>query len=179
LVKAAIHDDMTGLYNHRHFRGALQIEVERCRRHKRGFSLFFADLDHFKKYNDAHGHVAGDKLLQRLAAILTDHCRATDIVARYGGEEFVVILSETDKQGALTLAEKLRCTVEEEPFTGEECQPAGRVTISLGVATFPDHGEDAESLVEHADQALYEAKRQGRNRVVEWTKSLVSATVEC
>jgi len=179
LIKAAIHDDMTGLYNYRHFRGALQIEVERCRRHKRGFSLVFADVDHFKKYNDTHGHVAGDELLQRLAVILTEHCRKTAIIARYGGEEFIIILPGVDKPGALAFAERLRRSVEEEPFIGEQCQPEGRVTISFGVAAFPDDGNNGEALLSHADQALYEAKSQGRNRVVGWEESLVPVSVEC
>jgi diguanylate cyclase (GGDEF)-like protein len=177
LINAAIRDGMTCLYNYRHFRGALQIELQRCRRHKREFSLLFADIDYFKNYNDTHGHLAGDELLQRMAEILVDNCRKTDIVARYGGEEFVVILPETGKEGALTIGEKLRSAVEVERFSGEECQPGGRLTISLGTATFPGDGDDDGSLVTHVDQALYKAKSAGRNRIVAWEESLVPTPV--
>jgi len=161
----AMRDGLTGLYNHRFFREALDRELARSARHSRRFSLIFADVDHFKKYNDTHGHLAGDDLLRTLAGILGDQKRGSTIVARYGGEEFVILLAETEKQGALALAERQRQRIEEYPFPGGESQPAGRVTLSLGVAGYPEDGDAATALIGAADRALYEAKHAGRNAV--------------
>ena len=114
----------------------------------------------FKKYNDAHGHPAGDEVLKKVANILRNCTRAGDCTARYGGEEFAVLLSGKGGDTALRLAERIRERVAEEEFVG------GKVTISIGIAEFPDHGHTAEAVISSADEALYEAKRQGRNRVV-------------
>jgi two-component system, cell cycle response regulator len=121
-------------------------------------------VDYFKKYNDTNGHPEGDKVLVTLGRIFTDSLRASDTVARYGGEEFVLILPETTRENALHIAENLRKNVFDHPFPGGETQPLGRVTISLGVATFPEDGADGASITERADKALYEAKKNGRNR---------------
>jgi len=166
LQEIAIRDGMTGLYNHRHFRDRLENEIRRSHRHRRTFSLIFMDVDRFKTYNDTHGHLQGDSLLRRLSAVLRRARRAESILARYGGEEFVLLEPEATKEGALVCAEKIRRAVEEEPFEGRESQPGGRLTLSLGVAAFPADGSESDILLAAADQALYQAKREGRNRVV-------------
>ena len=166
ISELAIRDGLTGLYNHRYFQEALSSEVDRSRRHERTFSLIFMDVDFFKRYNDAHGHVQGDKLLCTLAKKIRDRLRATDIIARYGGEEFVLILPEVSKEGARVFAEVIRSYISDYPFEGRETQPHGKVTVSMGVASFPEDGDDGPSLVSHADQAMYQAKRKGRNIVL-------------
>lgn len=165
LRELATRDGLTGLFNHRFFREALDQEISRCTRHERTFSLIFLDVDYFKKYNDTHGHLAGDEVLVTLATEIKQASRATTILARYGGEEFVLLVPETDGTGARIYAEKVRKLVEEHPFKGRETQPDGAVTLSLGVATFPHDGRDSASLINYADQALYRAKEGGRNRV--------------
>ncbi len=165
LKEMAVRDGLTGLFNHRHFRDSLELEILRCRRHGRIFSLVFVDVDHFKKYNDTHGHLSGDRVLKTVAKIIRDRSRSTTLSARYGGEEFVLLVPETAKSGGLVLAEDLRGAIEDQPFEGRETQPGGRVTLSLGVATFPEDGADALAIIAAADRALYEAKKKGRNRV--------------
>jgi diguanylate cyclase (GGDEF)-like protein len=166
LEDLAKHDGLTGLLNNSSFRDALDLEVSRAKRYKHPFSLVFMDLDHFKQYNDANGHLAGDGLLKELARLLEKNSRAVTVLARYGGEEFVALAPETPKAGAMIYAERLRRQVEEQPFKGEESQPLGRVTMSFGVASFPEDATDGAALIERADQALYEAKENGRNRVI-------------
>jgi len=165
LKELAVRDGLTGLYNHRHFRESLEVEVQRGRRHNRVFSLIFLDVDHFKMFNDTHGHLQGDEVLRTLAQVIRSRARATTFIARYGGEEFVLLAPETGAEGARIFAESLRRLVEEHPFEGRETQPGGRVTLSLGVATFPEDGTDGTSLIAAADRALYQAKNSGRNRV--------------
>jgi diguanylate cyclase (GGDEF)-like protein len=147
--------------------------VSRSARHGRIFSLVFVDIDHFKSYNDNYGHLAGDELLRHLARIFETHSRRSTITARYGGEEFVLLIPETDGEGAAALAEKLRRIVEDHPFRVSETQPVGRITLSMGVATYPADGEEATTLIDHADKALYHSKHQGRNTVSIWTPTLV------
>src|SRR3972149_1465480 len=131
----AITDGMTGLYNHRYFLERINEEFERTRRYKRSLSLIMIDVDHFKKYNDTHGHQKGDEILKRVTKILKDTVRKSDTIARYGGEEFIIIFPETGGKEALSVAEKLRMEVEAHDFPGGETQPLGRITISQGVAT--------------------------------------------
>jgi diguanylate cyclase (GGDEF)-like protein len=166
LQELANHDGLTGLLNSRCFREALEQEISRASRYKHPFSLVFMDLDHFKHYNDTHGHLAGDHLLRELAEILRVNSRSVTVLARYGGEEFVAMVPETGKQGALVYAERLRRKIEENPFEGGNTQPLGKVTISAGVASFPEDGTDSRALIQHADEALYKAKEAGRNRVI-------------
>ncbi len=165
LREQASRDGLTGLYNHRYFQEAFQNEIIRSDRHDHPCSLIFMDVDCFKQYNDTHGHMAGDRLLHTLGRILTERLRSSAMVARYGGEEFVMLLPETPKEGALTVAERLRRRIEDHPFPGRETQPGGKVTISLGVVTFPEDGTNRGTLMQRADQALYGAKQDGRNRV--------------
>jgi diguanylate cyclase (GGDEF)-like protein len=165
LAQLAVTDGLTGLYNHRHFHERLALEVERSQRSGRPLSLLMVDVDHFKQFNETFGHPAGDEVLRQLARVLVDTRRVNDDVARYGGEEFAVILVETAKFTAAKLAERLRERVYGHDFSDAAAR-VGRLGVSIGVASFPDDGGDAEALIRAADTALYAAKRAGRNRVV-------------
>ena len=156
----SITDGLTGLYNHRHFHEHLEVEVNRAQRYDLNLSLIMIDLDHFKKFNDSYGHLEGDTLLRKIAQILKSSLRETDYVARYGGEEFAVILPETNKAGASFAAERVRKTISEQTF-GEVGE---KMTISLGVASYPDDACLRTDLIKKADEALYRAKKEGRNR---------------
>ncbi|HWN70963.1 MAG TPA: GGDEF domain-containing protein, partial [Haliangium sp.] len=143
----------------------LQREIERSKRNRLPLSLLMIDVDHFKQYNDRHGHPAGDGILRRLARLMDADRRTNDLCARYGGEEFVMLLVDTEKHTAARVAERLRRRVADHAFPHAGTQPGGRLSISVGVASFPGDSSSAAGLVEAADQALYQAKRQGRNRV--------------
>ncbi|MES2460962.1 MAG: sensor domain-containing diguanylate cyclase [Armatimonadota bacterium] len=160
----ATTDTLTGLHNHRSFRRRLQEEVERAQRYDHPLSLIFLDLDHFKTVNDTKGHSAGDAILAQVGSVLRRCSRATDIAVRYGGEEMAVLCPETRPDKALILAERIREAIEEKVFA----LPSGggmKITISLGIASLPGHGLDAQGLIDAADRALYDAKSRGRNRV--------------
>ncbi len=171
LAQLAVTDGLTGLYNHRHFHERLTLEVERSQRSGLPLSLLMLDVDNFKLFNDTHGHPAGDEVLRQLARVLTDTRRANDVVARYGGEEFAVILVDTAKFTGAKVAERVRERISGHDFS-DAAQKAGKISVSIGVATFPEDGTDAEALVRAADTALYAAKRAGRNRVVLYTDAL-------
>jgi diguanylate cyclase (GGDEF)-like protein len=173
LAQLAVTDGLTGLYNHRHFHERLALEVERSQRSGLPLSLLMLDVDHFKQFNDLFGHPAGDEVLRQLARVLADARRVNDVVARYGGEEFAVILVDTAKFTAAKVAERLRERVSANDFS-EASSRANRISVSVGVATYPDDGRDAEALVLAADAALYAAKRAGRNRVVLASEALVA-----
>ncbi len=158
-------DEMTKLFNFRYFKAELEKEHTRSLRHKKPYAIILCDIDHFKNFNDKNGHLEGDEALRRAAAILQSRSRQTDIVARYGGEEFVVLCPEVDGQQAQVLAEALRKNIANENFPHGEKQPLGRVTISIGVASFPADSREPDELLRLADQALYEAKAGGRNQV--------------
>ncbi len=166
LAQLAVTDGLTGLFNHRHFYERLNLEVERSQRSGGAVSLIMLDVDHFKFYNDHHGHPAGDEVLRQLARLLGDGRRANDVVARYGGEEFAIILIDTAKFTATKIAERLRERVAEYRFAHVAEQPLGHLSVSAGVATFPDDAGDGAALVRAADGALYAAKHAGRDRVV-------------
>ena len=161
----ADRDWLTGLYNRRYLRSALDGEISRSMRHQRTFSLIILDVDHFKVFNDTHGHLAGDAALRDVATLLQQAGRTEDLCARYGGEEFLILMPETDHEAALQAAERIRHAVQAHPFEGRDEQPEGNVTVSLGVATFPADGPDGNALIGRADAALYHAKERGRNRV--------------
>ena len=165
LKEQASRDGLTRLYNHRHFHESLAGEINRSSRYNHIFSLIFLDVDLFKQYNDTHGHLMGDRLLRELGEVLAEQLRKTDLVARYGGEEFMMILPETDKENARRVAEKIRKTIEEHSFPSSEKQSNGKITVSMGVAAFPEDGKDSATLIQNSDRALYEAKHKGRNRV--------------
>lgn len=169
----SITDDLTGLYNRRYFNQRYEREFQRAKRYRRPLSVLMVDIDYFKNYNDINGHLLGDEILKKVAILLESNLRQADIVARYGGEEFVVLLPEIDKSHADQVAEKLRRTVELKNFPKEQYQPNKNITISLGLATFPDDSTNSRELLELADRALYRAKAEGRNRVVAYHASMI------
>jgi len=159
----SITDGLTGVYNYRYLRSALDKEVSRARRFHETFSIIMLDVDHLKEYNDVHGHLRGSEVLRRLAQIMMAELRGADLVAKYGGDEFVIILAQTDRDGACVLAERIRRAIESHDFPGVET--GMRITSSMGIAEFPRDAESSRELLEAADKALYDAKRTGRNRV--------------
>ena len=161
----AVTDELTKLHNHRYFVRSLNEELKRAGRYKQNLSLIMIDVDYFKHYNDTQGHLMGNAVLKDIAHILKENIRDIDVVARYGGEEFAVILPQTDKEKATMTAERIRAAVEGFKFPKGESQPGGKVTISLGVSMFPYDGKTSSELVGSADEMLYKAKREGRNRV--------------
>lgn len=162
LEQLATRDALTGLYNRRSFDEKLKDCVHTSKRSGRSFALLVLDADHFKRINDTHGHSTGDAVLQRLAGLLTEHMRSTDFVARYGGEEFVVLLPETHHAlEATTVAEKVRLAVEQAIFPG-----VGHITVSIGIGLWDPGSPGSKDLFHRADEALYQAKSAGRNRVV-------------
>jgi diguanylate cyclase (GGDEF)-like protein len=143
---------------------SLDKELQRAKRKQRSLSLIFLDLDHFKRFNDVFGHDAGDSVLQSMADIFRMHFRAEDIVCRYGGEEFAVILPESSIQDAFKRAEALRLATKDLKLVhrGVLLDP---VTLSVGIAGFPEHGQSAQELLDRADKTLYQSKADGRDRV--------------
>jgi diguanylate cyclase (GGDEF)-like protein len=159
LERLSTVDALTGLHNRRALNQKLSEELLRSYREKCSFTVLMADVDEFKKYNDAFGHPAGDEVLKKVANILLAATRAVDCTARYGGEEFAVLLANTVGEGAAQVAERIRARVAAEEFPGR------KITISIGMAEFPVHGHTAEAVISRADEALYAAKRGGRNRI--------------
>ncbi len=164
-------DALTGLDNRHEFRRRLDEEIERARRHDHSVSLLMLDLDRFKQINDTYGHLAGDEALCAVAARIRIEIRPTDRAARYGGEEFVVILPETPAEGARVAAERVRRALNDAPIRLADGRAIG-LTVSIGVACYPDDAGDPQEIVERADQALYVAKEAGRNSVVLYQETL-------
>ena len=169
LERLSVTDALTGLYNRLRMMEVLENEVRRSRRLHHHFSVVMADVDLFKRYNDEHGHPAGDVVLQRVAAIMREASRDVDFVARYGGEEFLIMMPETELEGATQFAERIRKKL------GTERLPAGHITLSLGVSAFPMHGDTPDQLIAEADAALYLAKRAGGDRVAAAARPKVPA----
>ena len=165
LYALAVTDGLTGLYVRRYFDLRMQEMLDEARRYRRCFSLLMFDIDHFKRFNDTHGHQTGDAVLRAFARLLRDNTRRSDICCRYGGEEMAVILPATGGPEALRIAEKLRATVAGHTFTGAEGQ-ALQVTASVGAAPYAESCRTCEDIVRAADAALYQAKEAGRNRAV-------------
>ena len=166
----AITDRLTSLYNYGYFREQLDRTLEQCRQANETLCLLMFDIDHFKNFNDVNGHELGNVALVGVASLCMVNSRQAadrvpDLVARYGGEEFMILLRGVTVQRATEVAERVRKAVESEHFPGGENQPEGKVTISIGVASFPEHADTGDELINKADVALYEAKRGGRNRV--------------
>jgi len=163
--EAEAMDGLTGVYNKRFFVERLQKEMQSLARDQRPISVLFLDLDHFEHYNRTNGHLAGDEVLRKLAQLVQGATRDTDFIGRLGGEEFAVAYVGASKELAMRLAESLRQSVEAFPFPHRQHQPMGAITVSGGVATFPEDSKKADVLLQCADQALYAAKAAGRNRV--------------
>jgi diguanylate cyclase (GGDEF)-like protein len=166
--KEANTDELTGLYNRRYFFERAIEAAQKALNYNSPLSIFIFDIDHFKKYNDTNGHAEGDYLLKELSRLLRENSRGINIIARYGGEEFIVLVTNTDKNGAFIYAENIRKLVENHPFKNREKQPNGYVSISGGVATFPHDGDTIDLVVKHADEALYISKKSGRNMVTRY-----------
>jgi diguanylate cyclase (GGDEF)-like protein len=162
LQQLSITDELTGLYNRKHLMDTLNAEVTRSKRNRHSFALLVVDIDHFKRVNDTYGHQKGDEVLRLLGDVFRETVRSCDYVARYGGEEFILMLPEVGAAGGLEVAERIRARV-----ATERVNPKGdRITVSIGMAMFPEHGDRPDMLFQQADQALYAAKKAGRDRVV-------------
>jgi len=171
----AITDALTNLYNHRFCIEKLNDEIKRAERYDRPLSIILADIDFFKNYNDANGHLRGDDLLRIFGSVLKSQMRNADFVCRTGGEEFVVILPETEEAVAIQIAERLRTSIENHPFPYKETQPGRNLTVSLGVASYIKGQMALEKFIKAADDALYQAKRGGRNKVAALTRDRSTA----
>ncbi len=163
LHQLAIHDGLTGLYNHREFQRLLHQEVERSKRSEEPISLLFLDIDKFKEFNDEFGHQQGDIAIEIIANLISEQVRQIDTTARYGGEEFSVILPTTKGSEATTIAERIREAVNTQPFIVKE--KVNQLSVSIGIAEYPTDADNPSDLIEAADLALYTAKRSGRDRV--------------
>jgi len=174
LLQLATSDPLTGLFNRGYVEDCLAIELSRARRYGNVLTLAVIDADRFKALNDTHGHAAGDFVLKKIGALLRDSFRQSDTTARYGGEEFVVLLPETDIEAAWRKVESLRELVAATPIQlGLQAQSV-QITISAGLASFPDDGDDAAELLAAADERMFRAKRQGRNLVVAGPEAVLS-----
>jgi len=165
LKKKVLLDELTGIYNKRALHHFLDKEISRAKRFKHPLTIIMLDIDFFKVYNDKNGHLAGDMLLKKLAGLISKKMRDVDILARYGGEEFTIILPETPHDEAVKVAERIRKTIETTHFKGEEKQPKGKITISMGLATFHGEYKSKKYMLSSADQMLYKAKEEGRNQL--------------
>lgn len=161
LERMAIQDPLTGLYNHRHLERCLRNEVVRSTRYHHNFMVMMADIDHFKKINDTHGHLYGDFVLKRMARLLEEGLRVTDTIFRYGGEEFLLLLPETNKYQAVRIAERLLESIRYHDFSCEGNR--AQITLSMGAAEFPEEASDFSGLIGLADRRLYRAKQAGRD----------------
>ncbi|MCK9603970.1 MAG: sensor domain-containing diguanylate cyclase [Candidatus Omnitrophica bacterium] len=156
-------DSLTELWNHGYFQYIFQAELKKAEAQKTPLSLIMLDIDDFKVYNDSLGHQAGDTILKELANMLKKQSRKMDYVCRYGGEEFTIILPQTDRKEAFLIAERLRENIAKHPFIKEEILPSEKLTVSLGLAVFPEDGISPSELLHHSDKSLYEAKNKGKN----------------
>lgn len=164
LIDLATRDGLTGLYNHKFFYTTLEKEIIRADRYNDEISMLLIDIDYFKKVNDTYGHRAGDTILKSLSQRLSTRSRTTDTLCRYGGEEITMILVKTNITDAQVIAEEIRLLIEKEPFVIEDGTPIS-ITVSIGVSTYSERAKEASVIVSNADDALYKAKENGRNRV--------------
>ncbi|HLF69682.1 MAG TPA: sensor domain-containing diguanylate cyclase, partial [Actinomycetota bacterium] len=164
--RLAIMDGLTGIWNHRYFQMQFDQEIDRAARFGHPFALVILDIDDFKEVNDTYGHQFGNTVLVGLASRVKSVIRDIDRFARYGGEEFVLILPETDAQGAVMTAERVRSAIASKPFQGETVVATVDVSVSVGIACYPEHGFDKATLIRAADSAMYQAKTKGKDRVV-------------
>ncbi|PLX79141.1 MAG: GGDEF domain-containing protein, partial [Desulfuromonas sp.] len=162
----ACTDGLTGLYNHRQFKKMFPEEISRSVRYNKPLSIIMFDIDDFKKFNDSYGHPNGDIVLRETANLLRELLRDCDLIYRYGGEEFIALLPETNHADALLVGERIRIFVEtESPLFLTKITKTHGVTVSIGVASLPDDGQDMGALLKTVDDLMYRAKRDGKNRV--------------
>jgi len=171
LWEMAVNDSLTGLHVRRYFMAKLQDEIHRTERYNKTLSIIMADLDNFKTINDTYGHTAGDRVLKSVGDYLKNSIRDVDSIGRFGGEEFIMFLPETTKKAAHVLADRLRVGVSK--IQVDKKLP--RITISLGISTFPEDGKTLNELLEHADAALYHAKENGRNQTISFSGEIMSS----
>lgn len=161
----SITDGLTGIYNYRHLIRSLKLEIKRATRFNQAFSFLMLDVDNLKAYNDANGHLSGSRALTDIAAILKNSCRDIDVVAKYGGDEFGIMLPQTGLNGAMKLGERVLEAIRKFKFDGE--QP-GLLTCSVGIAVYPEDAGEVEQLIDRADNALYMAKSEGKNKITSY-----------
>lgn len=173
-------DGLTRVYNHRYFHDTLKEKVALSKKSNKPISMIFVDIDYFKHYNDLNGHQMGDEVLRIIGEILKENLRENDIAARYGGEEFGIILPDTEEKEAVLIADNIRKIIETTKFEGEENQPNGLLTVSMGISVYPDKAKDDITLIKSADDALYRAKFFMKNRVETYTSILdeISADID-
>ena len=165
-------DGLTGVYNHRYFQDSLKELIINAKKKKSKLAMILTDIDYFKHYNDLYGHQKGDEILRCIGEILRDNSGEKSITARYGGEEFAIILPNTNEEEALKIADQIRVIIEKTKFYGEENQPNGVLTVSMGISTFPDKASNEVELIKSADDALYRAKFFNKNRVETYSSIL-------
>jgi len=173
----SIKDPLTGLYNRRYLTEILEREIRRAVRAEQSLGILILDLDHFKKFNDTYGHEAGDTVLREAALFFSKSIRIEDVVCRFGGEEFVIILPTADLNASHARAERIRSKLHELTVL-HQGQSLGLITVSVGVASLPAHGTSSKELFDAADAALYRAKREGRDRVVDADTVLASEEIK-
>lgn len=164
LKRQATYDFLTGIYNRSFLLSRIDEELKRAQRHNLNLSITFIDLDDFKKFNDSHGHLLGDKLLKDISAIIREDLRQNDFIGRVGGEEFIIVTPETDKTGAMTISRKLLDRVRHKEFMGKKGIVSG-VSFSAGISSYPEDGQVAEDLIRIADEIMYQVKAQGKDGV--------------
>jgi diguanylate cyclase (GGDEF)-like protein len=166
LKRLSITDPLTGLLNRRYLQDRLEEELARSKRYGRNMCLLMMDLDGFKFYNDTYGHPAGDRILKRVADVIMRSVRTMDVVSRYGGDEFIIILPETDLMLAVKIAERLNNDIAKEALPAENgiAKPERSITASIGIVSYPQHGETTAQLLENVDKAMYCAKHEGKNK---------------
>ncbi len=159
LYEAATHDEKTGLYNNKFFESVFEMEIEKAKRGQQKLSLVIIDIDYFKKTNDKYGHIKSDKLLKKLAEVIKNHVRKSDVVARFGGEEFIVLLPETSIEKAKKFCLRLKKSIHLDNMLKKH-----GITVSGGITQFKSKGDSGEKMKQRADKALYQAKNTGRDR---------------
>ncbi|MGE5620614.1 MAG: diguanylate cyclase [Sphingomonadaceae bacterium] len=178
LRELAITDGLTGVYNHRYFQDRLGLEIERAARYQRPLSLIMMDLNHFKRYNDLFGHQGGDEALRTISATIQREVRRIDVVARYGGDEFAVILPETVAPQALVVAARIDRALRAQGLEFRMGAETGRLSLCMGISSYPDLAGNREELIARADEALYRAKRGPGRRIVIWDAAWIGETPE-
>lgn len=163
--KLSTTDDLTGLHNHRYFRHMLVNELQRHSRYNRPLNLLMIDIDNFKQVNDSYGHLTGDHVLKQVSSLLKKNVRACDLLARYGGEEFAVILPETTENEAFMVGQRIVLAINEHQFKTIEEEPIDKLSVTVGLASFPQDAHESQQLMKKADQALYQGKVLGKNRI--------------
>ncbi|MBI3399345.1 MAG: diguanylate cyclase [Deltaproteobacteria bacterium] len=175
LEKLSVTDELTGLYNRRYFYDYISMHVALAKRHDYHIGCLLIDIDRFKSINDTYGHDVGDKVLKGIAEIMAKKMREGEVLARFGGEEFIICLCRADNDGAIRAAERMRMAVEDANLSDDNTPPL-KITISVGIAIYPQQGlENSDDIIKAADEALYHAKRTGRNKVMVYSESMVSS----